>query len=383
MTVRKETRRGKRVLVIDILYKRTDGSPARYRRDSKAATKAAAWEEERRVRERIARTGTPFESRTSDEAEADVVEATFGEVVEKYRALFMPSELKITTRRGYNSVLNHHLLPRFADLPVSSVDGDAASELDVSLADGKSRRGTKRRNKTRDNIQIVLRSVLSFAKRKGLITELPNDLPRLRNDDVPMIEIPDDAQVTTILSAAHPMHQRSFALMSDGGLRPNEVRALRRRGVRLRWEAGEPIGGIVAVREGISFGEAHTPKTGPREIPISRRLAKLLAPTEGLRMGDFVALNAVGRPWSQWGLRQAFARVCRRVGLDGWSVYCLRHRAITWWLRAGVRVHMVQKMAGHKHLKTTQGYVHFLRTDLADAERKLGNMLETPPQGDV
>jgi integrase len=65
----------------------------------------------------------------------------------------------------------------------------------------------------------------------------------------------------------------------------------------------------------------------------------------------------------------------------GLSVYSLRHYAITFWLRRGIPVHVVQKMAGHTNLSTTQRYVHFLKDDLEDAARRLsgvGNMLETP-----
>ena len=48
--------------------------------------------------------------------------------------------------------------------------------------------------------------------------------------------------------------------MAYAGLRPNEVRGLRRRDVRLRWEGEAVAGGFVSVREGRSFGETHTPK---------------------------------------------------------------------------------------------------------------------------
>jgi site-specific recombinase XerD len=60
-----------------------------------------------------------------------------------------------------------------------------------------------------------------------------------------------------------------------------------------------------------------------------------------------------------------------RAGLAGWSVYSLRHYAITNWLRKGISVHVVQKMAGHRDLSTTQHYVHFLKADLEDAARRL------------
>lgn len=54
-----------------------------------------------------------------------------------YRATFMVTDLKVTTRRGYDSVL----------------------DLDLS------KRGLSR--STRNNVQIVLRSVLRFPKEKG------------------------------------------------------------------------------------------------------------------------------------------------------------------------------------------------------------------------
>ena len=159
-------------------------------------------------------------------------------------------------------------------------------------------------------------------------------------------------------------------MMAYAGLRPNEVRALRWRDVRLRRE-GEVVGGFVSVREGRSHGETHTPKTGQREVPIAPELARLLAGIgEGARE-EFVARNERGRPWGQYGLTQAFEAVRRKVGLAGWSVYSLRHYAITSWLRAGVPVHVVQRMAGHKNLATTQRYVHHLKEDLEEAGRRM------------
>jgi integrase len=53
------------------------------------------------------------------------------------------------------------------------------------------------------------------------------------------------------------------------------------------------------------------------------------------------------------------------------ALIALRHYAITTWLRKGIPVHVVQKMAGHQNLATTQHYVHFLKADLEDAARRL------------
>jgi integrase len=159
--------------------------------------------------------------------------------------------------------------------------------------------------------------------------------------------------------------------MAHGGLRPNEVRALLRRDMKLRWEGGAPVGGFLSIREGLSFGETHTPKTGKREVPIARPLAVFLGEVEEGPRDGHVALTADGEPWGQYGLDRAFERVRDRAGLAGWSVYSLRHYAITTWLRKGIPVHVVQKMAGHRNLSTTQHYIHYLKADLEDAARRL------------
>ncbi len=85
-----------------------------------------------------------------------------------------------------------------------------------------------------------------------------------------------------------------------------------------------------------------------REVPIARRLAILLADVEAGPRDGHVAVARSGTPWGQYGLDSAFGRVRDRAGLAGWSVYALRHYAITTWLRKGIPVHVVQKMAGHK-----------------------------------
>ncbi|MDI1435178.1 tyrosine-type recombinase/integrase, partial [Polyangium sorediatum] len=157
--------------------------------------------------------------------------------------------------------------------------------------------------------------------------------------------------------------------------------AASRRGWARCYEGEAVGGGFVSVREGRSFGETHTPKTGQREVPVTPELGRLLAPVEAGAREELVAMTARGKPWGQSGLVQAFERVRDRVGLEGWSVYCLRHYAITSWLRAGVPVHVVQRMAGHKNLATTQRYVHHLKEDLEEAGRRMAGARQGSTRG--
>ena len=387
MTVRKATRRGLPRLVIDIVFTKPDGTQGRYRKDAQVQTMAAARAEERRLLSLIAQYGDPLEpSETPEPSVAEKAskvngakpspavvveppsppEKTFADVVTEYRATFMITDLKVTTRRGYESVLESTLLPRFGPLPITKVDGAAAAALDLDMSKRELARAT------RNNTQIVLRSVLRFAKSRSYVEDRPANLPKLKPVDEGILEIPSDEQITKLLRTANELHRRAFALMAFAGLRPNELRALRRKDMKLRREGGAAVGGFLGIREGRSHGEVHTPKTGQREIPIAPQLAPLLAPVEEGPRDGYVALNKRGKPWGQYGLDQAFKRVGRRAGLDEWSVYCLRHYAITSWLRAGIPVHVVQRMAGHKHLSTTQRYVHFMKQDLEEAAKRLG-----------
>src|SRR5690349_2055489 len=128
MAMREEIRRGKPQLVIDFRFRKRDGSLGRYRRDSQAVTKTAAREEERRLRDQIARTGSPFEAPPNEPTTMKEV-VTFRQVVEQFRASFMVTDLKASSRRGYGLVLDGVLLPKFADQPITQVNGAAAAQL--------------------------------------------------------------------------------------------------------------------------------------------------------------------------------------------------------------------------------------------------------------
>lgn len=368
MAIRRIIRRGNTRLLLDFYYKSNEGRRVRFRKDAEVPMMAAARAEERRLLLNIAQYGEPYPLVGGRAGAAPG--RLFTDVIEEFRSTFMVTDLKVSTRRGYGAVLDAELLPRFGEHAISKVDGPAAVELDLALSQRNLSRAT------RNNVQSVLRSVLRFAVERGYLSAKPVGLPRLKPIGQTILEIPSDEEVDKILAVASDCHQLSFALIAFAGLRPNEVRALRRRDIRLRREKGQLAGGFVSVREGRSHGEIHTPKTGQREIPIVPDLARLLARVENLPRDGHVALNKRGVPWGQYGLLQAFDRTRNRAGLMGWSLYCLRHYAITSWLRAGVPVHVVQRMAGHKHLSTTQRYVHHLKEDLEEAGRRLSKAAE-------
>ncbi len=347
------------------------GKRQRYRLNSAAATKAAALNEEARRRDRAARFGTPF---FEDESVANgqrlvsgevAAEPSFGAVMTEYEQLYFPSELKVTTQAGYRSVMR--LLQRYSDWPLSRAATEASRDIDAHLAKKKTRRGKPYSKSARNNVQIAFRSVLSFARERGLLKSEPVVIG-LRQPGKTIFDIPTKDEVEAIINEARcAHHRRSLGLVAYSGLRPHEVRGLRRRRVNL-------AGGLITVAMGMSFGVEHEPKTGPRVIPIVPPLALLLEPVADWPRDGFVALNIYGKPWGQDGMSQLFRRVADRLGYTEWTLYVLRHFAITSWLRGGIAPHVVKRLAGHVQLSTTEHYIHYLGDDLNEAARKMGSI---------
>ena len=112
-------------------------------------------------------------------------------------------------------------------------------------------------------------------------------------------------------------------------------------GLRARTTAGsESIAsrsaGQIVLRSVLRFAKdkGHI-SDAPKGLPRLNQVEQSIGARDG-----HVALSERGTPWGQYSLDQAFERVRNRVALEGWSIYCLRHYAITLWLRRGVPVHV-------------------------------------------
>ena len=185
----------------------------------------------------------------------------------------MVTDLKVTTRKGYSQVLDGVLLPRFKEKQINEVDGEAASKLDLELTKEKLAKST------RNNAQIVLRSVLRFAVEKKELGAMPSGLPRLKQPEPSILEIPSDDQVAEISSGSRVRRNgaRSASWPTRGACGPSEVRALLRRDMTLRWEEERaPVGGSSASGRDSRLGKGTRRRRGGERIPVARGLAVLL-----------------------------------------------------------------------------------------------------------
>jgi len=76
-------------------------------------------------------------------------------------------------------------------------------------------------------------------------------------------------------------------------------------------------------------------------------------------------------PWGEFALSRAFAVASKNAGVEGFRLHDLRHWFVTTLFRAGNPAPIVQRLAGHEHLATTQRYAHAHLEELRAGVRRM------------
>lgn len=202
---------------------------------------------------------------------------------------------------------------------------------------------------TRRMRYAVLRAFGRWAVGQGHMDSDPLDgAPAPRLAPAPPRAIPADAleRIGRVVAGLDLAHRALFVLLAETGLREAEAVALRVRDVDLTTAGHE------AVRVLGKGGRV-------RVVPLppgyeSRRLLRRLIsgkPAEApvfSRDGD--------ASWTTSTVRKAWARVCQRAGVEGYSVHSLRHTAATRLVERMGDLTLAQRLLGHASIATTARY---------------------------
>jgi integrase len=362
--VRRTTRRGKRILVIDFTYTKPDGTLGRYRRDAAVQTKAAADTEDAARRmgatlhgdpERMCGpNGHPLRPIEAAPAAETPKEPTFGETVKRYFAEYAPSVLRPSTGLNYRSHLQAHVIPRVGELAVSAAfDVARVREIDVAMVERGSSVSLRR------NTALALRSVARFALEAKILTKAPTLPPApKRGKRVPTAPLPADVALV-IDAATRPEHRLVILLAAHAGLRKGEIRALRC--VDCELERNRLVVRLSRYRSHLT----PTKSGHEREVPLTPllRAALVAAGVDQRPREACAALSTRGIPWGCNGPYEAFQQALRRVNLPRERLHALRAFFVTSLLNGNVPAHVVRELVGHGDLATTQGYAAILAGD--------------------
>jgi integrase len=256
------------------------------------------------------------------------------------------SHLKPSTRARYANIVEHHIVPKWGDTPLSHVThADVQKWISaITLAPATLR-----------YIHRVLSLIMELAVRDGRIPQNPATgvrLPRASKPEKRFLTVEELHRLADI-AAQYPIpevgaqYRALILVLGFCGLRWGEVAALRVKRVDLLRRRLTVAESVTEVSGYLVWG---TPKShAARQVPIPRSVADLLLDAvAGKGSDDLVFTTWRGRPLRNLNFRRdVFDPAAEDAGMAGLTPHELRHTAASLAVSAGANVKAVQKMLGH------------------------------------
>jgi len=204
-------------------------------------------------------------------------------------------------------------------------------------------------------------SFFAWARRHGHCTRGPlagrtpthtrRGLPR------PIRDVRERDALAAAIAAAPPPYRQIFTILRETGMRAGEVLALRwgdvtldagREALRLR----EPKNGTERV---VVLGPTATPRTlrSLRAWRTAHKVAQAHEPLFRSNRGTVVSYDALHY---QWAKLCAAAGLVNDAGVPRYTPHQLRHTRGSELLAQGQRVEIIQRVLGHRDIRSTLGY---------------------------
>ena len=294
-----------------------------------------------------------------------------------------------STADNYKVGMRLRVIPALGHLPISSI---TAGMIDRTIDEWE----TKHSPSTIKNSIAPLVRVLDEAVRDDVLASNParhrsrrslgkNALTLDERDTSPRAHaLPDLATLTALADACGKVHQSysDFVMLSALlASRGSEVAGLQVGDVD--WDTN-----IVTIRRQTYPGSGGlvtnpTKRRDARPVPILRALTPVLErltadrePEERLLKGPRggVLTTASVRDATRWD------ELVTELRLPSLTRHGLRHTGATWMADAGIPLHVLQRILGHKSIETTRGYLHPDNRHLASAAEQANAYLAAQPQ---
>lgn len=290
----------------------------------------------------------------------------FDELCERYLADKRDGRKAVrpNTYEGYESAINRHLLPRWAQVEVESVTYDAVQSWVDSFPEG---RGAEKAYKT-------LRQMVRWAISRRLVTmadpTIGIDVPKPKRRDARVLS---PAELNRLLYKCKGQPWEAIAwVQGTTGLRRCEVTALAWGDIDLR-------SGVVHVTKGrhVVGGKVYVwgtkTKASTRDVPLPRfAVLRLRQIKRELRArGDELLCDlrpdAISRRFRSW---------CNSHGFAGFSLMQMRHTWATIAVQAQVPIEVVAQQLGHTGIEMAfQRYVARNIDILRAGQRRFADLL--------
>jgi integrase/predicted DNA-binding transcriptional regulator AlpA len=299
-------------------------------------------------------------------------------IAELFCQRFEPEYVRLqkpATRVSYDAVFRNYIGPGLGALQLSALDENQLSAFRASL---RHRLGAS----TCNFVLAKLARLLRFAKRMRLIDSVP-EIDKFACARARPKAVLSDAQISALLAAAAEISSATelmLLLALDAGLRCSEICAL-------EWSDIDFAEGSMTIQHNHYRGQKQTPKGTIGKIALTSALRRAL---EQHRRHEPIGPLVLYRrsfwtrgewaPYSPNTVRYALNEAQARAGLPATGPHLLRHTALTRLAKLGASVYVVQSVARHTRLQTTQTYIHTQQAGLA---REAADLLDRAASGNL
>lgn len=308
---------------------------------------------------------------------------TIQALVEHYRLKEVPMDTHEEKTRGtklvYNSVLNHHIVPRWGSYPLRRVTSVKVEEWLKSLSCAP---GTKAK------IRNVMSMVFRHAIRWGWLGQHENPIVMVRvSSKRKRIPVPLTADEFRALFAVLPVRERLLGIIcATAGLRIGEV-------LGLKWEDIDFAQKTANILRSFVDGSVGRCKTEVSQQPVPfddmvidallawRKVSLYTSPDDWV----FASYQTFGRApmWPDSLRRKILQPAARKVGIAtqvGWHTF--RHTYSSLLAENGNDVKVVQELMRHAKLSTTmEVYTHARMDKKRVAQKKAVDVLMARQSG--
>lgn len=295
----------------------------------------------------------------------------FGEVAE----LWYESKavrVKGKTLEGYRSLLDTHVLPKWAKTAVGDVDWQSIQKWVAQL---NKTRPSRRKGDGLSASRIVqayhvFRAVLSYAVRSRMLSTNPAtdiDLPRKPTPDKRYLT----HQQVADLAAECGEYDALVLVLAYCGLRWGEATALKRADVDFERARIEVRAAVERVNGYYRLGPTKTHET--RSVPVSPPVLELLRERIGSMSPDRLVFPGADGFLKNHEFRKVFDPAAAKAGVGGLSPHELRHTCASLAIRSRASIKTVQRLLGHATATMTlDQYGHLYPDELDQVAQQMG-----------
>jgi integrase len=294
---------------------------------------------------------------------------TVAQFLERWLADVASLTTKPSTLKTYSTRVHCYLIPHLGSIQLGKLTAQHVQDM-VGKMQAKSQPKPLSPRTIHCTVE-VLGQALNYAIKADLLMRNVTKavtLPRLNEPERNVLSFEEAYHFLSVVDA-HPIARERAALYHLAiilGIRQGEL-------LGLEWSDIDFSQRTLTIKGDLKTDAAH------RTLPLSENLIRVLRQRQHYQMeqqlaatrwhrSDLVFTTQYGTRIDPNNIRLQFARLLKKAELPKMRFHELRHTAATLMARVGIPVGEVQRILGHKHIRTTlETYTHYAPHDLARA----------------